>query len=242
MRSPLTPNTQLSYESPSDGSSVGRRLRRAVVVVLSLASTLVPLSVGVAHAAPAVAQQKGSVPQLDRVSWTALMALEEISNGVTRVDRPPVLTAKYVALRTQVAALVAMRLSISVSGLSEAWARADAEHQIAVLAAVSQLGVPYRRFAMQPGVALDCSGLTTFAWGEAGFSIQRNSTQQMRSAEPRNIWTAQAGDLVRYPGHIMMWLGSGFGVIHSPEPGRSVELKVLGISSLRRSTFGDPSE
>lgn len=241
MRSPLTPNTQLSYESPSDGSSLGRRLRRAVVVILSLASTLVPLSVGVAHAAPAVAQQKGSVPQLDRVAWTALMALEEISNGV-RVDRPPLLSAKYVALRTEVAALVARRLSISVSGLSEAWERADAEHQIAVLAAVSQLGVPYRRFAMQPGVALDCSGLTTFAWGEAGFSLQRNSTQQMRSAEPRNILTAQAGDLVRYPGHIMMWLGSGLGVIHSPEPGRSVELKVLGSYSLRRSTFGDPSE
>jgi hypothetical protein len=241
MRSPLTPNNQLSYESPSDGSSVGRRLRRAVVVILSLAATLVPLSAGVAHAAPAVAQ-KGPLPQFDRLSWTALMALEEISNGVTRVDRPPVLSARYVALRTQVAALVARRLSISVSGLNKAWARADAEHQIAVLAAVSQLGVPYRRFAMQPGVALDCSGLTAFAWGKAGFSIQRNSTRQMRSAEPRNIWTAQAGDLVRYPGHIMMWLGSGLGVIHSPQPGRSVELKVLGISSLRRSTFGDPSE
>ena len=242
MRSPLTPNNQPPCESPSGGLSVGRRLRSALVVVLSLVSILVPLTAGVAHAAPAVAQQKGSVPQFDRLAWTALMALEEISNGVTRVDRPPVLSAKYVALRTQVATLVAKRLSISASGLSEAWARADAEHQIAVLAAVSQLGVPYRRFAMQPGVALDCSGLTTFAWGEAGFSIQRNSTQQMRSAEPRNIWTAQAGDLVRYPGHIMMWLGSGFGVIHSPEPGRSVEFKILGSSSLRRSTFGDPSE
>ena len=241
MRSPLTPNNQPPCESPSIGSTAGRRLRRVVVVILSLVSTLVPLSAGVAHAAPAGAQQKGSLPQLDRVAWTALMALEEISNGV-RVDRPPLLSAKYVALRTEVAALVARRLSISVSGLSEAWERADAEHQIAVLAAVSQLGVPYRRFAMQPGVALDCSGLTTFAWGEAGFSLQRNSTQQMRSAEPRNILTAQAGDLVRYPGHIMMWLGSGLGVIHSPEPGRSVELKVLGSYSLRRSTFGDPSE
>ena len=242
MRSPLTPKTQHPYQSPSDRSRVGRRLRRALVVVLSLASTLVPFSVGVAHAAPAAAHRKDSLPQFDRMSWTAVMALEEISKGMTRVDRPPVLSAKYVALRTQVATLVAKRLSISVSGLGEAWARADAEHQIAVLAAVSQLGVPYRRFAMQPGVALDCSGLTTFAWGEAGFSIERNSTQQIRSAEPRNIWTAQAGDLVRYPGHIMMWLGSGFGVIHSPEPGRSVELKILGSSSLRRSTFGDPSE
>ena len=107
MRSTLTPNHQPSCDSPSDGSSVGRRLRSAAVVVLSLVSTLLPLSVGVAHAAPAVAQQKGSVPQLDRVAWTALMALEEISNGV-RVDRPPVLSAKYVALRSQVAALVAI--------------------------------------------------------------------------------------------------------------------------------------
>ena len=39
---------------------------------------------------------------------------------------------------------------------------------IAVNAAMSQLGVPYRFAAESPGVAFDCSGLTKYAWGQAG--------------------------------------------------------------------------
>ena len=238
----MTPNNQLSYESGSDGSSAGRLLRRVMVVILSLISTLLPLSAGAAHAAPSVAQQKSTTPQFDRVSLTALLALDEINNGVTRVDRPPVLSAKYVALRDEIAGLVASRLWISRDDLSDAWARADTDHQIALLAAFSQLGVPYKKFAMKPGVALDCSGLTSFAWGEAGFFIEHNSYRQIKDSEPRTIWSAQAGDLVRYPGHVMMWLGAGLAVIHAPEAGRFVEVKIMGSSSLRRSTFGDPSE
>jgi len=61
-------------------------------------------------------------------------------------------------------------------------------------------------------------------------------------AEPRTIFTAQAGDLMRYPGHVMMWLGVGQAIIHSPFAGRNVEVKVLSSRSMQRSKFGDPTE
>jgi cell wall-associated NlpC family hydrolase len=95
---------------------------------------------------------------------------------------------------------------------------------------------------MKPGIGFDCSGLTSFAWSQAGFSIPRNSTQQIRAADPRTKDTAQAGDLLRYPGHVMMWLGVGQAVIHSPRPRQFVEVKILTPRSMKRSTFGDPTE
>ena len=39
---------------------------------------------------------------------------------------------------------------------------------IAISAAMGQQGVPYRFAASSPGVAFDCSGLTAYAWAQAG--------------------------------------------------------------------------
>jgi cell wall-associated NlpC family hydrolase len=111
-----------------------------------------------------------------------------------------------------------------------------------LIAALTQVGVPYKRLAMKPGIGFDCSGLTSFAWSQAGFNIPHNSTRQIRAADPRTFDTAQAGDLLRYPGHVMMWLGVGQAVIHSPQPRQFVEVKILNTRSMKRSTFGDPSE
>jgi cell wall-associated NlpC family hydrolase len=152
------------------------------------------------------------------------------------------LSSAYVAARSELAAKVGLRLWTPGEQFEQAWARADLEHQLAVLGALTQLGVPYKRNASLPGVGFDCSGLTTFAWSMAGFQLPRNSTAQIRAAEPRTFATAQAGDLVRYPGHVMMWLGVGQAIIHSPYPGRHVEIKFLGNRSMKRSKVGDPTE
>ncbi|MFM8650642.1 MAG: C40 family peptidase, partial [Actinomycetota bacterium] len=112
----------------------------------------------------------------------------------------------------------------------------------ALMAALAQIGAPYRRRSADPATGFDCSGLTAYAWVEAGYSLARNSTQQFRQGDPRNFFTAQAGDLIRYPGHVMMWLGVDNAVVHSPEPGKVVEVRLLSDRSLRRSGFFDPTE
>ena len=55
---------------------------------------------------------------------------------------------------------------------------------IAVSAAYSQLGVPYRFATSSPGVSFDCSGLTKWAWGRAGVGMphQRRAAQHETSA------------------------------------------------------------
>jgi cell wall-associated NlpC family hydrolase len=147
--------------------------------------------------------------------------------------------AAYAAARSTLAAAIAGRLALSPEAMSSAWAAADLEHQRALLTALSQLGVPYRRNTSKPGQGFDCSGLTTYAWGQAGFTLPRNSSAQIRSAEPRDPQTAQAGDLVQYPGHVMMWLGVDRAIVHAPQRGRTVEVDILKRRSIR---FGDPTE
>lgn len=150
-------------------------------------------------------------------------------------------SASFVAWRARVAGDVATRLGLDAAHLEAAWSNAEADHQIALMAALSQLGAPYRFRSSDPLKGFDCSGLTSFAWSQAGYELPRNSTAQWRVGEPRTVFTAQAGDLMRYPGHVMMWLGVGRAVIHSPEPGAVVEVKILSERSFRRSKFFDPT-
>jgi cell wall-associated NlpC family hydrolase len=158
------------------------------------------------------------------------------SSGVPSVESPT-----FVAWRARVAGDVAARLDLDAAHLEAVWSAADVDHQVALLAALSQLGAPYRRRSSDPEKGFDCSGLTAYAWGQAGFSLPRNSTSQWRVGDPRTIASAQAGDLLRYPGHVMMWLGVGRAVVHSPEPGGVVEVIIVSERSFNRSAFFDPT-
>jgi cell wall-associated NlpC family hydrolase len=96
----------------------------------------------------------------------------------------------------------------------------------AVAAAMSQLGVPYRFAAAEPGVAFDCSGLTQWAWGQAGVRMPHSAGAQYAMFPKVSLADIQPGDLVWYPGHIGMYVGGGQ-YIHSPYPGSSVRLTAL---------------
>lgn len=198
--------------------------------VLGLASAIV--------LGTAVPSASATAPRVvDPIAEVASGALVLMNSSATKVESP-----SYLAWREQLAEEVGERLGLDPSELLAAWDRADTAHQMALMAALAQIGAPYRRRSADPERGFDCSGLTAYAWGQAGYSLARNSTQQFRQGEPRNFFTAQAGDLIRYPGHVMMWLGVDNAVVHSPEPGKVVEVRLLSDRSLRRSGFFDPTE
>lgn len=198
--------------------------------VLGLASAIV--------LGTAVPSASATAPRVvDPIAEVASGALVLMNSSATKVESP-----SYLAWREQLAVEVGERLGLDPSELLAAWDRADTAHQTALMAALAQIGAPYRRRSADPERGFDCSGLTAYAWGQAGYSLARNSTQQFRQGEPRNFFTAQAGDLIRYPGHVMMWLGVDNAVVHSPEPGKVVEVRLLSDRSLRRSGFFDPTE
>jgi cell wall-associated NlpC family hydrolase len=78
----------------------------------------------------------------------------------------------------------------------------------AVRHALTQLGVPYQWGGTTPGVALDCSGLTQWAYHEAGLNIPRLAQEQDIGAAV-NPGSLRPGDLAVWDGHVAMIVGNG---------------------------------
>lgn len=100
-------------------------------------------------------------------------------------------------------------------------ATATATQARATLAALSQTLVPYRFGGAQPGVGFDCSGLTQWAWAQAGVTIPRTAAGQWHALPHVALTSLEPGDLLFYfnldgdhqVDHVVMYLGSGpFGV------------------------------
>jgi cell wall-associated NlpC family hydrolase len=78
----------------------------------------------------------------------------------------------------------------------------------AVRHALTQLGVPYQWGGTAPGVGLDCSGLTQWAYHEAGLELPRLAQEQDVGA-PVSAASLQPGDLAVWDGHVAMIVGNG---------------------------------
>jgi peptidoglycan DL-endopeptidase CwlO len=107
----------------------------------------------------------------------------------------------------------------------------------AVAAAMSQLGVGYRFATAIPGVAFDCSGLTAWAWGQAGVSLPHQSRSQFAVLPHISQDQIQPGDLIFYYnpiGHVAMYIGNGQ-MVHATHPGDVIKVaavnwgRVVGI-------------
>jgi cell wall-associated NlpC family hydrolase len=95
--------------------------------------------------------------------------------------------------------------------------------QIAVQAAYSVVGTPYVWGSSNPSVGLDCSGVTVYAWGQAGVSLPHSAAAQYSMFPRIPLSAVQPGDLVYYGNHgphIAIYVGGGR-IIHasSPAPG-----------------------
>ena len=210
-----------------------RQHRLVVVGILAMTSA----GVLAATALPAVA----SGPPIAAISRSVdpVAALADDALSLLGSDGNASAATGYATTRDAAAAAIALRLAVDPAEMVSAWSSADLAHQRALLTGLTQLGVPYRRNTSKPGVGFDCSGLTTYAWAGAGVTLVRQSSAQMRAAAPRTIETAQAGDLMQYPGHVMMWLGVGRAALESPNPGRTVQ--VVLYRNGRRVRIGDPT-
>lgn len=111
---------------------------------------------------------------------------------------------------------------------------------VAIQAALSQLGVPYRYATASPGVSFDCSGLTYYAWAQAGVSLPRNSRMQANSVPRVPIAAAEPGDLLFYYSpisHVGIYLGNGQ-LVHAPNS--STHVKVSNVNWSKVVVVGRP--
>jgi cell wall-associated NlpC family hydrolase len=96
-------------------------------------------------------------------------------------------------------------------------------------AAQGQLGKPYVYGASGPN-AYDCSGLTSWAYAQAGVSIPRTSEAQAGiGTRIYNISDLQVGDLVFFYGdlhHVGLYAGNNT-VLHAPHTGAVVRYESI---------------
>ncbi|HLI00299.1 MAG TPA: C40 family peptidase, partial [Acidimicrobiales bacterium] len=101
--------------------------------------------------------------------------------------------------------------------------------QIAVNAAVGEVGVPYVWGGASPS-GFDCSGLVMWAYAHAGVSLPHSSELQYADTTHISMGDLQPGDLV-YPGglyHVAMYIGGGK-IVQAPYTGADVQ--VIPLSS-----------
>ncbi len=92
----------------------------------------------------------------------------------------------------------------------------------AVRHALTQLGVPYDWGGTTPGVGLDCSGLTQWAYHEAGLDLPRLAQEQDVGAAVDQA-SLRPGDLAVWDGHVAMVVGNGLMI----EAGSPVKLSPI---------------
>ncbi len=109
--------------------------------------------------------------------------------------------------------------------------------QIAVDAALSQVGKPYEWAADGPD-SYDCSGLTMWAWAQAGVSLPHHSGTQYAVTAHVSTDDLEPGDLVFYGSpihHMGMYIGNGQ-MVEAPYTGAQVR-----VNSWVRSDFAGAS-
>jgi cell wall-associated NlpC family hydrolase len=251
-----TPQTSVPLDAPAGAvglseSSVAtsrRRVRPALrSVVLGVAATAAATTLSFALM-PTTAAAMPTVVQVDALPTNA-MATEVTSSARIALESFDRWSATgdgfheraFIWFRAQTAHHAATELGYPTDEMISAWAAAPIGHQLAVLAAMTQVGVPYRYGSSSEGVGFDCSGITQFAWARAGVALVHQSSGQINAAAPIDRASAKAGDLVQYPGHVMMYLGIGDAIIHSVQTGRTVELDTINARRSSSVRFGDPT-
>ena len=100
--------------------------------------------------------------------------------------------------------------------------------------------MPYRYATSNPGESFDCSGLTHYAWAQAGVSLPRNSRAQASMLPSVPVSEAQPGDLLFYYSpisHVGIYLGGG-SILHAPATGDVV--KISSVSWNKVTYVGRP--
>lgn len=117
---------------------------------------------------------------------------------LTRTGRPNLETLRTMrlAFAAKIEAQLASSGSASADSTSTAGAPAPAGAIAAAIAAArSQIGTPYRSGGSAPG-GFDCSGLTVWAFKQAGIDLPRTSFDQFKEGVAVDQSAIQPGDLV----------------------------------------------
>jgi cell wall-associated NlpC family hydrolase len=94
-----------------------------------------------------------------------------------------------------------------------------------VALAYSLVGTPYVWGGSSPGSGFDCSGFTSYVWGQNGKSLPHSAAAQYGMTRRIPMSALAPGDLVFYGSpvhHVALYVGGGT-IVHAPGTGRHVK-------------------
>ena len=148
----------------------------------------------------------------------------------------------YVNARRATSDLVAQAMSLDAERLHKAWGGVPRDHQIAVLAAITQLNVRYVPGKEDSYVQMDCSGLMWYSWRVAGVDAPRQAVSLLDPRMRVERKDARAGDVVGEGTHVHLYLGIDLAMIHAPFNGKKVKFKIMSEEQAARVVWTDPSK
>jgi NlpC/P60 family len=200
----------------------GRIRARTAIVIATLAVGAFGL-VSAAH--PAASADDGAAA---RVASSAAVALD----GILRGDDVQLHLGRHL-----LAQAVSDVSGTDVVALERTWVESGIPREVVLYTALSQVGVMYRASGESPDSGFDCSGLTKYAWSAAGLDLDHNDQTQINEATREDATVAHAGDLVQWPGHVMLYLGVEDVAVHAYSSGKPVAVFRFGS---RGVTYADP--
>ena len=215
--------------------------RRALVALAVVALVSQPIAASASHGSTgstnvdALKMPGSRIRHRNSISVHAVAALNYIQRTENIAD------PLYLAARKVVSDEVAAKMGIDAVALDKAWSRAPRDHQIAVLAALTQLGVRYVVGKESPYVYMDCSGLMWYSWRTAGVDLPRQALSQMDAHMRVERKDAIAGDIVGEGTHVQMYLGVGNAMVHAPFDRKTVRLKMMSEEQALRVVWTNPS-
>jgi cell wall-associated NlpC family hydrolase len=171
----------------------------------------------------------------NQLSLDAVTALALILRTENKDDH------SYRKARKVVSDKVAARFKLDPTALDKNWSRAPRDHQIAALAALTQLNVRYVTGKEDPYVQVDCSGLLWLAWRTAGVDMPRQAVSQLDPRMRVKRSEAQLGDITGEGTHVQIYLGMGLAMIHAPFNGKYVKFKTMSEEQAARVVWTNPS-
>jgi cell wall-associated NlpC family hydrolase len=177
-----------------------------------------------------VASQKGTIARLNReiaaAARRAAARARAQKIAQQRADRAAALAAQRASITPAVSAPSSPSTPSTPSGPAPP---ASSRAQIAVRAALSQVGKPYQWGGAGPN-SYDCSGLTMWSWAHAGVTLSHSAAMQYSETRRVSSGDLQPGDLLFYGSpihHVAMYIGGGQ-LVEAPYTGALVRVTSTG--------------
>lgn len=208
-----------------------RAKTRAVAVSAGVALIVVPLS---GAAAVAIAGDSPVTPDVDAVALQGAEFVDQVEQigAAVAADSEASFTVETPTLdvtpNPKPVVVARTATTSSARPVANVANSADVAQAIAGSAVIAEaakyVGIGYSSGGTSPSTGFDCSGFTSYVYGQLGISLPRSSGAYYSVGT--RVSSPLPGDIIVSPGHVGIYAGSNL-QIDSPRPGKTIQFRAI---------------